>query len=322
MGPLVKPQDLIPQFHNFQNKKCNINNLMVGIRLFNIGLFKKAILADTFSRAVGWGFDNIYVLTSMDVVVIMLAYTFQIYFDFSGYSDMAVGIAKMMNINLSINFDSPYKAISIRDFWNRWHITLTKFLTQYIYIPLGGSKKGKIKTYINIMIVFLISGIWHGANWTFILWGLLYGLLQVIERIGEKIRNKINIVIQWMVTFTLINFLWLLFRADSVSQWIYLIKQIVVGNDYIISQGIMDCFNLPEIQFLMHHFPFSYLDYLINGCPMFLFLVISMLGCLYIKNAYRRKYTQDLITPIISAIMFCWSLISLSGETMFLYNNF
>ena len=144
-----------------------------GIKIFSFGLFKKMVLADTLANAVAWGYQYFDVTTSMDWLLIMLFYTFEIYFDFSGYSDMAVGASLMLNITLPINFDSPYKALSIRDFWKRWHISLTNFLTKYIYIPLGGSKKGKIRTYINTVIVFLISGLWHGANTTFILWGFL-----------------------------------------------------------------------------------------------------------------------------------------------------
>ena len=132
--------------------------------MFNIGLFKKVILADTFAKAVSWGFSNISATTSMDLILVMLSYTFQIYFDFSGYSDMAIGVSDVLNIELPMNFDSPYKAFSIRDFWKRWHMSLTSFLTEYVYFPLGGSRKGEIRTYINTMIVFLVSGIWHGAN--------------------------------------------------------------------------------------------------------------------------------------------------------------
>ena len=127
-------------------------------------MFKKVLIADTLGRAVTWGWNNVDNMTSMEIIIVMLSYTFQIYFDFSGYSDMAVGIGKMFNIELPINFDSPYKSYSILEFWKRWHMTLTRFLRNYIYISLGGSKKGAIRTYINIMVVFLLSGLWHGAT--------------------------------------------------------------------------------------------------------------------------------------------------------------
>lgn len=155
----------------------------------------------------------------------MLAYTFQIYFDFSGYCDMATGIGKMMNIDITMNFNSPYKAININDFWKRWHITLTRFFTRYVYIPLGGNRKGTVRTYVNIMIVFLVSGIWHGANWTFIVWGLLHGVAQVLTRILDKTtgiyskhNSKIIKVVSWFFTFAFVNMAWVIFRADSLAQ--------------------------------------------------------------------------------------------------------
>lgn len=131
-----------------------------------------------------------------------MADTFEIYFDFSGYSNMATGVSRMINIELPVNFDSPYKALSIRDFWKRWHISLTVFLTKYIYITLGGNRKGKTRMYANTMVVFFISGIWHGANWTFILWGILHGALMVFDRIFEKAEEKIFVPVRWFMTFS------------------------------------------------------------------------------------------------------------------------
>lgn len=171
MGPLIEPVDLITQLNDRSRRSVNWDNIASGIRLFSYGLFKKLVLADTFGKAVSWTFRNVNKATSGDILLTMVLYSFQIYFDFSGYIDMSVGIARMINIDLPINFKSPYKAFSVSDFWKRWHMSLTRFFTNYIYIPLGGNRKGKTRTYINIMIVFLVSGIWHGANWTFILWG-------------------------------------------------------------------------------------------------------------------------------------------------------
>ncbi len=164
MGPIIDPVDFIVQINNDQKKKINIDSIAVGLKIFSFGLIKKVLFADSFSKAVLWTYDNLETATSMDCILLIMFYTFEIYFDFSGYSDMAVGISSMFNIDLPINFDSPYKATSIRDFWKRWHISLTKFLTKYIYVPMGGSRKGIIITYLNTIVVFLISGIWHGAN--------------------------------------------------------------------------------------------------------------------------------------------------------------
>ena len=168
--------------------------------MFSFGLFKKVCIADIFAGAVNAVYAQIDTATPMECLVLLLSYTFEIYFDFSGYSDMAVGVSLMLNIDLPINFDSPYKAVSIRDFWKRWHISLTQFLTKYVYFPLGGSKKGKARTYVNTMIVFLVSGLWHGANWTFILWGMLHGLLSCMDRAVEKVSSKIIKPVRWVLT--------------------------------------------------------------------------------------------------------------------------
>ncbi len=170
-GPIVLHSEVIPQFRDRELRKFNHDNMAKGLYIFAIGLFKKVLIADTFAKAVSWGFNSYLSISSMDTFLVSLFYTFQLYFDFSGYCDMAIGIGNMFNIQLPANFNSPYKATSITDFWSRWHMSLTRFLRQYVYIPLGGNRKGKIRTYVNIMIVYLISGIWHGANWTFIIWG-------------------------------------------------------------------------------------------------------------------------------------------------------
>ncbi len=142
MGPLMDPVDFIAQINDTTLKKLNPDNLASGIKIFSYGLFKKVMLADVFQKAVSWGFGNQYSLSSLDWILVTLFYTFEIYFDFSGYSDMATGVSEMLNITLPINFDSPYKALSIRDFWKRWHISLTQFFTRYVYIPLGGGAEG------------------------------------------------------------------------------------------------------------------------------------------------------------------------------------
>lgn len=150
--------------------------------LLAMGLFKKVILADTFGKAVDFGYENLATLGSLEAVLIAVFYSFQLYFDFSGYCDMAAAVCMAIGFDLPMNFNSPYKAVGIIDFWKRWHITLTKFFTKYVYIPLGGNRKGQVRLYLNLMIVFLLSGLWHGNGWTFIIWGAMHGVLYVIER--------------------------------------------------------------------------------------------------------------------------------------------
>ena len=200
-GPIVLHSEIIPQLNEKKNQSINYENFSYGILMFAIGLAKKLFIADVFANAVTWGYGSVGSLTSLDAFIVMLSYTFQIYFDFSSYTDMAIGIGLMFNIKLPINFNSPYKALSIQDFWKRWHITLTRFLTKYLYIPLGGNRKGSVRTYANIMIVFLVSGLWHGSNWTFVLWGFLHGLASVLTRRFTIQWNKMHEVLQWFLTF-------------------------------------------------------------------------------------------------------------------------
>ena len=217
-GPITTGKEIMGQFKNEENRKVNYNNLAKGIYLFVIGLFKKIVIANTIALWVDNGYSSAGDMNFIATWVVILTYTLQIYFDFSGYSDMAVGIAKMFNINLPYNFNSPYKANSVREFWRRWHITLSRFLTNYIYIPLGGSRKGKIRTYINTLITFLVSGLWHGAAWTYVVWGGLHGIAIIIERVFDKVITKIPVVIRKIGTFIFISITWVFFRAENWKQ--------------------------------------------------------------------------------------------------------
>ena len=322
MGPLTEPTDFMDQINDATLKKVNLDNIACGIKIFSFGLFKKVMLADVFAKAVTWGYTNIDIATSMDWILVMLFYTFEIYFDFSGYSDMAVGTSLMLNIKLPINFDSPYKAISIRDFWKRWHISLTKFFTKYIYIPLGGSKKGIFFTYVNTMIVFLISGIWHGANWTFIVWGILHGALSVFDRIFDKYQKKICKPIRWICTFIVINILWLLFRSDSINQWLDIIAKIISFQNLNISDGIIQIFNLQETAFISNVLGVTEFVKNIRGFWMIVYLIVSYGLCMLFENNYKKLEKISWITMFVSSIAFVWGFICLSGESVFVYFNF
>ena len=214
-GPIVTHSELVPQFEDERKRNIDWDNISKGLYVFSLGLAKKVLIADTFGKAVNWGFGNIPELDSISAFIVMISYTFQIYYDFSGYSDMALGIAKMMNLDLPLNFNSPYKALTITEFWDRWHMTLTRFFTKYIYIPLGGSRKGKIRTYINTLLVFLVSGLWHGANWTFVLWGGLHGGFSVFTKHYKMLFERMHPALRWLITFTFINVSWILFQSDS-----------------------------------------------------------------------------------------------------------
>lgn len=214
-GPIVHHAEMMPQFANKANRILKAENISKGLYIFFIGLFKKVIIADTFAIWATRGFDHAASLNIAEAWATSLTYTFQLYFDFSGYTDMAIGIALMFNIYLPFNFNSPYKALNIQDFWRRWHMTLSRFLKDYIYIPLGGNRRGEAILLRNLLLTFLIGGIWHGAGWTFVFWGLLHGLASVIHRLWGLSKLKMNTFLAWFITFNFVNAAWVFFRARS-----------------------------------------------------------------------------------------------------------
>ena len=322
MGPIIEPVDFISQINQAERKKVNITNIATGIHIFSLGLIKKVLLADTFSKAVSWAYGNIDSATAMDCILLVLFYTFEIYFDFSGYSDMAVGVSSMLNIDLPMNFDSPYKAISIRDFWKRWHMSLTKFLTKYIYFPLGGSRKGAVLTYVNTLIVFLISGLWHGANWTFILWGLLHGLLSCFDRIFNKIEEKVFMPVRWLCTFGAVSVLWLLFSAESVQQWKMILLKILFMQNTTVSDGLIGSFDLAESQFIYNIFGLNYLPANVRGFNMLIFILAACFICFVPENNYRRKDKLNAGSLLLAALAFIWGILCLGSESVFVYFGF
>ncbi len=322
MGPIVEPGDLISRINDPDLKKVNWDNIACGLKLFSFGLFKKLVFADTFARGVECGFGNIASTTAMDMILVMLFYSFEIYFDFSGYIDMATGVSKMINIELPINFDSPYKSVSIRDFWKRWHVSLTRFFTKYIYYPLGGNRKGTIRTYVNIMIVFLASGIWHGANYTFILWGFFHGLLQIVERAAGRFFDRLPGIVRYIYTFAAVNVLWLLFRSSSISEWRYIIKKIIQFRDISVSTGLMDSFLLPEMSLIYRMFHLTAVADRVRCLSMVLFSVSALLICLIPENNYRSQMKKNVVNMLLAAAAFVWGFLCLGSESVFVYYNF
>lgn len=229
-GPILHHKEMMPQFDAIKNKVVNYKNISIGLFLFSIGLFKKVIIADTFAQWAAIGFDQAETLERIEAWATSLSYTFQLYFDFSGYTDMALGIALLFNIRLPINFNSPYKALNIQDFWRRWHITLSRFLRDYIYIPLGGNRKGELHTYANLFTVFLIGGLWHGASWMFIIWGALHGISIVIHRAWQQMGLSMNKFLAWFITFNFVNIAWVFFRAKDWEQAVKVLNGMFFGN--------------------------------------------------------------------------------------------
>lgn len=322
-GPIVLHQEMIPQFNDKTRKKISQDKLAQGISLFAIGLFKKVMIADTLGKGVNWGFSNTGVLTAVDVVVVALLYTLQIYFDFSGYCDMACGIANMFHIDLPQNFNSPYKATSILEFWQRWHMSLTRFLRKYIYFPLGGSRKGKARTMLNVLMVFLVSGIWHGAAWTFILWGILHGVANVLNRLFNEQWEKIPGLIRWFGTFIFVNLTWILFRAESMQDVKILYSKLIQPWELRISGELLNKFDLLEFTYIEEHI--GVLGELIATYPWLHLLIVAAIAifiALIPKNCHEKKFVPNVKNAICSVVLLVWSILSLSGLSTFLYFNF
>ena len=247
-GPIVTHDELIPQFMDLNRKRFCWDNFAQGMFMFALGLGKKVLIADTFGVAANWGFGNVQILDTTNAFLTSLAYTIQIYFDFSGYCDMAIGIGQMMNLELPVNFDSPYKALTISDFWKRWHKTLTRFFTRYVYIPLGGSRRGQLRTYLNVMIVYLVSGIWHGANYTFIAWGILHGIFCVVYRWKKHWFDALHPALNWLITFSFVSLTLVVFRADSIGDALVLFRALLRMEIGPVDGNILNAFLLPEME--------------------------------------------------------------------------
>lgn len=323
-GPIVTHDELIPQFMDESKKQFNWDHFARGLFMLVLGLGKKVLIADVFGVAANWGFANVQVLDSTNAWFSSLAYTIQIYFDFSGYCDMAIGIGEMMNLELPVNFDSPYKSLTIDEFWHRWHKTLTRFFTKYIYIPLGGSRKGQLRTYLNIMIVYCASGIWHGANYTYIAWGLLQGFLTVINRRWKKQISALHPGFSWLVTFFLVTASMTLFRANSVGDAIVIIKQMLMMDFGPVNENIVNAFLLPEIQLLIKYIPQLQFLQMQPTALLTIFFGGAMLLILGARNAreHMLAFKPTAVNLLCIALLLVWCILSFGGVSTFLYFNF
>lgn len=225
-GPVLHHAQMMPQFANPSVYRVNHQNLALGITFFTIGLAKKLLIADPLGQAADLVFDKALTAdppAALTAWVGVLSYTLQIYVDFSGYSDMAMGLSKCLGVDLPLNFMSPYKATSIVEFWRRWHISLSTFLRDYLYIPLGGNRSGKARRYLNLVVTMVLGGLWHGAAWPFVLWGAAHGVLLLINHLWNEHRpswwrkGSSHRVASWLLTFICLCFTWVLFRADNIE---------------------------------------------------------------------------------------------------------
>lgn len=234
-GPIQTSKDFFVQINRSRN--VGWNTFSIGIQIFCFGLFKKIVLADRLSVFVNQVFDVPLAFSGITVLLAVLAYALQIYLDFSGYSDMAIGVAEILDIHLPRNFNLPYLSHNVTEFWKRWHITLSSWLQEYLYVSLGGNRKGKLRTYTNLILTMVIGGIWHGPSWTYVIWGLLHGLALVTHKVWMKITGSAQKPHSWIsnaisttITFLFVCFCWVFFRADSVSTAIQILGRISTLN--------------------------------------------------------------------------------------------
>ncbi|MEJ0083223.1 MAG: MBOAT family O-acyltransferase [Puia sp.] len=226
-GPIERPQNVLPQLHRFQ--EYNRDNVREGLARMLWGLFKKAVIADRLAVMVDYCYNHTSTLSSGSLLVGAIFYSFQIYCDFSGYCDIGIGAAKVMGIKLMENFDEPYLSGSISQFWTRWHISLSTWFRDYVYIPLGGNRLGETRRKLNVMIVFLLSGLWHGANWTFVIWGGLHGMLTAFlpgKRHDQRARSFIRITFFTLINFGIVTLFWVFFRSPSIKESFHYLSRI------------------------------------------------------------------------------------------------
>jgi alginate O-acetyltransferase complex protein AlgI len=319
-GPIVHHKEMMPQFILNSNRCINYQNVYLGIFIFTIGFFKKIVIADTFAVWASNGFDSMEQLNLIEAWISSLSYTFQLYFDFSGYTDMALGAALIFNISLPINFNSPYKSTNIREFWNRWHITLSRFLRDYIYIPMGGNRQGNFKMYSNLVTTFLIGGLWHGAGWTFIVWGAMHGIAVIIHRLWSDTGIKLNKILAWFITFNFINISWIFFRAKDWEDAHKIIKGMFGFSEILLPSFIQ---KIPLFQSNFINFGEVFKNFN-SDTEITLWLVIALITTLYFKNSNEiiADNTPSNKNVLFIIIVILISLMHMDKNVEFIYFNF
>ncbi len=298
-GPIERPQNLLPQFRTL--KIYDFEKLKSGLLLLTFGLFKKVVIADRLAVMVDFGYSNVENLSGASLLLAVFFYAFQIYCDFSGYSDIAVGSARILGFELMENFRAPYFSQSIAEFWRRWHISLSTWFRDYLYVPLGGNQITTARRNANIFIVFLLSGFWHGANWTFLVWGGLHGFFYIFEKITQKIFQRLNFTnhksvflkyFKIICTFCLVTFAWIFFRAENLHQALEIIKKIVAVGTY---SGVSLQLQTNEIYFSLFLVAFlllkeKYLPYFFtkNTAAFWLQWIGLLLAC-YLFGVFNQK---------------------------------
>jgi D-alanyl-lipoteichoic acid acyltransferase DltB (MBOAT superfamily) len=295
-GPIERAKNLLPQLHKVP--KVSIQNVTDGLSLFIVGLFKKIALADYLALYVNKVYDAPEQFQSPALILATFFFAWQIYFDFSGYTDMARGVARMMGFRLMLNFNNPYLATSLGDFWSRWHISLSSWFKDYVYIPLGGNRKGAFNTYRNMFLTMVISGLWHGAAWTFIIWGALHAIGRFFTRELERTtfyKEKVPKLVKQLFVFAFVTFAWIFFRAESISDaWVIVTR--------IFSSGLANPY-----------------------CPVLALVLISGVWLYQFAYESRIKWVLELRPVRIGVVVLMLLYLAIfapSGEQAFIYLQF
>lgn len=326
VGPIALSSEMIPQWEHLHEEKPDYDRIACGLTAFSFGLAKKVLLADSLAKYADWGFSHIDGLGMTNAFLVMLSYTMQIYFDFSGYCDMARGICLMLGMDLAQNFDSPYRSLSVSEFWRRWHMTLTRFFRVYVYFPLGGNRKGKLRTYLNNFLIFILSGLWHGASFNFLIWGMVHGIGIIISKLIAPLSVKWPKLIRFLLTFAFVNLAWVYFRAPDLGSAHAFFKELFAGGivpvniEFIAAATPAEC-NI--LQWLVLRF--TTLSTYYTGMVIVLgLLFFAVFASILMKNTDERilHFTPSKKLTAATTFLLVMGILSLSEISKFIYVNF
>lgn len=342
-GPILHHKEIMPQFSRPEVYRPDWQNISLGLSIFAVGLAKKVLLADSFAPYSDSVFSNAIFspLTLAEAWIGALAYTLQIYYDFSGYCDMAIGISLVIGIRLPLNFNSPYKATSIIDFWRRWHMTLSRFLRDYLYVSLGGNRRGQVRRFANLMVVMLLGGLWHGAGWTFVIWGGLHGFYLVINHLWATMHIRLPNVLAWAFTFVAVIVAWVFFRSENIDTALAMLRAMAGGNGLSLPTALMLPLNpiasvVPGVDFkgLFNHGLFAPVEALIMIAIGLLWAVLApntqevfgrfevSLGHVERVSTNTMQFSPTLLWGTGIGMAMAIAIFMMSGDSPFLYFRF
>ena len=321
-GPIINHKEMIPQFVADKTFKIDYNNLAMGISIFTMGLFKKVAIADKLAIWANAAFSHTELLTFIEAWIGALSYTFQLYFDFSGYSEMAIGLGLMFNLKLPINFNSPYQSMSIIDFWRRWHMTLGLWVRDYLYIPMGGNRNGELAKMRNLFVSMMIIGFWHGAGWTFIFWGTMHGVALMINHQWRRLKIDLPKFVNIGLTFITVVLLWVFFRAENFhSAWNVILSMTDIYNTGIPANGFYQ-----EHLGMLANYGISFsLWTLPNGIHTIISaLLVLFIILLLVPNPIKimERFKPNNIWVVIISVLLIYSILHLNNYSEFLYFQF